>query len=144
MPRAISLNEHLFIGTIFSCIFLVFNYSLHRIEEGHVGVYFRVNKKKLFRLLYLFIYLYYIQGGALLPWVSFPGYHMMIPLLTSHKPVQVCYMFKNLFYLNLTKFPQITLQTDEVKNVPCGTSGGVMIYFDRIEVVNHLNQNSGR
>ncbi|CAH1105817.1 unnamed protein product [Psylliodes chrysocephalus] len=104
MPRAISLNEHLFIGTIFSCIFLVFNYSLHRIEEGHVGVYFR--------------------GGALLPWVSFPGYHMMIPLLTSHKPVQ------------------ITLQTDEVKNVPCGTSGGVMIYFDRIEVVNHLNQNS--
>uniref|UniRef100_A0A674NNU5 ER lipid raft associated 2 n=1 Tax=Takifugu rubripes TaxID=31033 RepID=A0A674NNU5_TAKRU len=31
-----------------------------------------------------------------------------------------------------------TLQTDEVKNVPCGTSGGVMIYFDRIEVVNYL------
>jgi len=25
-----------------------------------------------------------------------------------------------------------------VKNVPCGTSGGVMIYFDRIEVVNLL------
>jgi len=34
---------------------------------------------------------------------------------------------------------QVTLQTDEVKNVPCGTSGGVMIYFDRIEVVNILN-----
>ncbi|KAG8011683.1 Erlin-2 [Nibea albiflora] len=33
---------------------------------------------------------------------------------------------------------QTTLQTDEVKNVPCGTSGGVMIYFDRIEVVNYL------
>ena len=33
---------------------------------------------------------------------------------------------------------QTTLQTDEVKNVPCGTSGGVMIYFDRIEVVNVL------
>ncbi|KAJ7984324.1 hypothetical protein DPEC_G00363580 [Dallia pectoralis] len=33
---------------------------------------------------------------------------------------------------------QTTLQTDEVKNVPCGTSGGVMIYFDRIEVVNML------
>ncbi|RXM36875.1 Erlin-1 [Acipenser ruthenus] len=31
-----------------------------------------------------------------------------------------------------------TLQTDEIKNVPCGTSGGVMIYFDRIEVVNML------
>ncbi|KGL84478.1 Erlin-2, partial [Tinamus guttatus] len=35
---------------------------------------------------------------------------------------------------------QTTLQTDEVKNVPCGTSGGVMIYFDRIEVVNFLIQ----
>merc|ERR1719410_546701 len=34
---------------------------------------------------------------------------------------------------------QTTLQTDEVKNVPCGTSGGVMIYFDRIEVVNILS-----
>lgn len=40
-------------------------------------------------------------------------------------------------------FYKITLQTDEVKNVPCGTSGGVMIYFDRIEVVNILNINSG-
>ncbi|KAK2513163.1 Erlin2 [Columba guinea] len=35
-----------------------------------------------------------------------------------------------------------TLQTDEVKNVPCGTSGGVMIYFDRIEVVNFLIQSA--
>ena len=38
---------------------------------------------------------------------------MMLPFLTSHKIIQT------------------TLQTDEVKNVPCGTSGGVMIYFDR-------------
>merc|ERR1719411_1690872 len=45
---------------------------------------------------------------------------MMIPVLTSVKNIQT------------------TLQTDEVKNVPCGTSGGVMIYFDRIEVVNVL------
>ena len=34
---------------------------------------------------------------------------------------------------------QVTLQTDEIRNVPCGTSGGVMIYFDRIEVVNLLS-----
>ncbi|RZC35632.1 Band 7 domain containing protein [Asbolus verrucosus] len=98
------LMEHLIIGSVLSTLFIIFNYSLHRIEEGHVGVYFR--------------------GGALLPVTSSPGYHMMIPLLTSYKSVQV------------------TLQTDEVKNVPCGTSGGVMIYFDRIEVVNHLNANS--
>lgn len=39
---------------------------------------------------------------------------------------------------------QTTLQTDEVKNVPCGTSGGVMIYFDRIEVVNLLARDAGK
>merc|ERR1719187_278612 len=45
---------------------------------------------------------------------------MMLPFLTTVRNIQT------------------TLQTDEVKNVPCGTSGGVMIYFDRIEVVNTL------
>lgn len=45
---------------------------------------------------------------------------MMVPFLTTFRAIQV------------------TLQTDEVKNVPCGTSGGVMIFFDRIEVVNIL------
>ena len=50
-----------------------------------------------------------------------PGYHFRFPLLTNYRQVQ------------------ITLQTDEVKNVPCGTSGGVMIYFDRVEVVNILS-----
>ena len=62
----------------------------------------------------------YFRGGALLPGTSDPGYHLMIPFVTSFRAIQ------------------ITLQTDEVKNVPCGTSGGVMIYFDRIEVVNIL------
>ena len=75
-------------------------FSLHKIEEGHVGVYYR--------------------GGALLDQTTQPGYHMMIPFITTYRSIQV------------------TLQTDEVKNVPCGTSGGVMIYFDRIEVVNIL------
>lgn len=83
---------------------ILVNLSLHRIEEGHVGVYYR--------------------GGALLKAVSQPGYHLMVPLITSFHSVQV------------------TLQTDEVKNVPCGTSGGVMIYFDRIEVVNILSAES--
>jgi len=79
---------------------MAIQYSLHKVEEGHVGVYFR--------------------GGAMLQGISGPGYHMMIPFITSVRNVQT------------------TLQTDEVKNVPCGTSGGVMIYFDRIEVVNVL------
>ncbi|XP_037033603.1 erlin-2-B-like [Bradysia coprophila] len=77
---------------------------LHRIEEGHVGVYFR--------------------AGALLPVTSKPGIHLLTPFLTSYRSIQV------------------TLQTDEITNVPCGTSGGVMIYFDRIEVVNILRADS--
>jgi len=77
------------------------HFCLHRVDEGHVAVYYR--------------------GGALLSQISHPGYHIMMPFITTFRSVQV------------------TLQTDEVKNVPCGTSGGVMIYFDRIEVVNILN-----
>lgn len=112
------------------CFAIVFNFSLHRIEEGHVGVYFRVSLFQITGIsiisnnLIAFNCIY--QGGALLPQVSNPGFHMMIPFLTSYRSVQV------------------TLQTDEVKNVPCGTSGGVMIYFDRIEVVNILDANSGK
>ncbi|XP_068744765.1 erlin-2-B-like isoform X1 [Montipora capricornis] len=83
---------------------VMFNFSVHKIDEGHVGVYYR--------------------GGALLSSTSGPGYHIMIPFLTSFRSVQT------------------TLQTDEVKNVPCGTSGGVVIYFDRIEVVNILEASS--
>ncbi|CAB1457222.1 unnamed protein product [Pleuronectes platessa] len=74
--------------------------SVHKIDEGHTGVYYR--------------------GGALLTITSGPGFHLMLPFITTYKSVQT------------------TLQTDEVKNVPCGTGGGVMIYFDRIEVVNYL------
>ncbi|XP_072038530.1 erlin-2-like [Amphiura filiformis] len=80
---------------------IMLNFAIHKIEEGHVGVYYR--------------------GGALLTSTAGPGYHVMIPFITTFRSVQT------------------TLQTDEVKNVPCGTSGGVMIYFDRIEVVNILS-----
>uniref|UniRef100_A0A8C8SXY4 Erlin-1 n=1 Tax=Pelusios castaneus TaxID=367368 RepID=A0A8C8SXY4_9SAUR len=79
---------------------LLLHSSIHKVEEGHLAVYYR--------------------GGALLTSPSGPGYHIMLPFITTFKSVQT------------------TLQTDEVKNVPCGTSGGVMIYIDRIEVVNML------
>ena len=36
---------------------------------------------------------------------------------------------------------QVTVQTDKVQDIPCGTAGGVMIKFDEIEVVNRLNRN---
>uniref|UniRef100_U3J5T9 ER lipid raft associated 2 n=1 Tax=Anas platyrhynchos platyrhynchos TaxID=8840 RepID=U3J5T9_ANAPP len=86
------------------CLAAAFLSAIHKIEEGHIGVYYR--------------------GGALLTSTSGPGFHLMLPFITSYKSVQT------------------TLQTDEVKNVPCGTSGGVMIYFDRIEVVNFLIQSA--
>ncbi|KAH7435418.1 hypothetical protein KP509_06G064100 [Ceratopteris richardii] len=64
----------------------------------------------------------YWRGGALLKTVSDPGFHLMLPYVTRYEPIQV------------------TLQTDEVKNIPCGTKGGVMIYFEKIEVVNRLRK----
>uniref|UniRef100_A0A8C2KJK7 Erlin-1 n=1 Tax=Cyprinus carpio TaxID=7962 RepID=A0A8C2KJK7_CYPCA len=67
--------------------------SIHKIEEGHLAVYYR--------------------GGALLTAPNGPGYHIMLPFITSYRSVQV--------------------------QMSCIYScGGVMIYFDRIEVVNML------
>jgi len=74
--------------------------GVHKVEEGHVGMYY--------------------VGGKLLDEISTPGFHVMIPFVTN---------FANI---------QVTLQTDTVREIPCGTSGGVMIYFDKIEVVNKL------
>jgi len=99
MPPAVTV-----IGIAAALCGVIMNFAIHKIDEGHTGVYYR--------------------GGALLTTTSGPGFHLMIPFVTSYRSVQT------------------TLQTDEVKNVPCGTSGGVMIYFDRIEVVNLLNQDS--
>lgn len=36
---------------------------------------------------------------------------------------------------------QVTLQTDQVRDIPCGTSSGVVIRFEKIEVVNRLRKN---
>jgi len=54
--------------------------------------------------------------------ITEPGYHFHIPFFTRHANVQV------------------TMQTDAVTNIPCGTSGGVIIYFEKIEVVNRLRK----
>lgn len=64
----------------------------------------------------------YWRGGALLKRISEPGFHLRIPYLTLYEPIQV------------------TIQTDKVTNIPCGTKGGVMIYFEKIEVVNRLKK----
>jgi regulator of protease activity HflC (stomatin/prohibitin superfamily) len=54
----------------------------------------------------------YFRGGAILTETSDPGWHTKLPFFTSYEQVQV------------------SLQTDKVNNVPCGTSGGVQIMFD--------------
>lgn len=56
--------------------------------------------------------------------VTPPGIHTKYPIFDS------------------VSFVQTTMQTDSVKEIPCGTSGGVMVYFDRIEVVNMLNKDN--
>jgi len=63
----------------------------------------------------------YWQGGALLSEIAQPGFHVKMPFITQFEEVQV------------------TVQTDAVSGIPCGTSGGVMIHFDKVEVVNRLS-----
>lgn len=48
---------------------LFISLGFHKIDEGHVGVYFR--------------------GGALLSGTTEPGYRWMFPLITSYYNVQV-------------------------------------------------------
>jgi len=80
----------------------ILQFSIHKVDEGYVGIYYR--------------------GGALVNRITYPGWHLRIPLFDSFDMVQV------------------NLQTDKVIDIPCGTSGGVMITFDRVEVVNKLNE----
>eukprot|EP01028_Stygiella_incarcerata_P007460 TRINITY_DN308_c0_g1_i1.p1 TRINITY_DN308_c0_g1~~TRINITY_DN308_c0_g1_i1.p1 ORF type:complete len:404 (-),score=130.37 TRINITY_DN308_c0_g1_i1:178-1389(-) len=64
----------------------------------------------------------YYRGGALLKRIEEPGFHFKFPFIDHVENVQ------------------ITAQTDSVRNIPCGTSGGVVVMFDRIEVVNQLQK----
>jgi len=64
----------------------------------------------------------YYRGGALLDRISGPGFHMLTPMLEH------------------VHYVQTTVQTDKVTDIPCGTSGGTVIQFDRIEVVNQLKR----
>ena len=64
----------------------------------------------------------YFRGGAILDGYQEPGWNFMFPFITTVENVQV------------------TVQTDKVNNVPCGTSGGVNVMFEQIEVVNRLKK----
>jgi hypothetical protein len=65
---------------ILALIIIFLSGAVHKIEEGHIGLYW--------------------VGGALKPLYTEPGYHLMMPLITS--------------YANI----QISVQTDRVENIP--------------------------
>lgn len=62
----------------------------------------------------------YYRGGALLKHTDEPGFRFAFPLITT------------------CEYVQTTVQTDNVLHIPCGTAGGTVIEFERIEVVNQL------
>jgi len=64
----------------------------------------------------------YFRGGRLLQKTAGPGFHTALPLITR------------------VEFVQTTVQTDKVLNIPCGTKGGTIIEFDKVEVVNQLDE----
>ncbi|XP_028778170.1 erlin-2-B-like [Neltuma alba] len=64
----------------------------------------------------------YWRGGALLKTITEPGFHLKMPFITQYEPVQV------------------TLKTNMVTAILCGTKGGIMIIFEKIEVVNRLHK----
>ena len=97
--------------------------SYHEVPEGHMGVYW--------------------FGGAMLERVTDPGFHFKLPFVERF----VLSLLNSLgIRIKLTPsrcrvaHVQYTLQTDTVRDIPCGTSGGVLIYFDKIEVVNVLDK----
>ncbi|TVU23115.1 hypothetical protein EJB05_32854, partial [Eragrostis curvula] len=91
---------------------------VHQVPEGYVGVYWR--------------------GGALLNTTTPPGFLMKLPWITKYEPIQITLQtdqaicFRNVFML--------FIMLNQVRDIPCGTKGGVMISFDKIEVVNRLRK----
>lgn len=80
------------IGIIgFGIVLFLISGGVHKIEEGHIGLYWR--------------------GGALIDGSTEPGYHSMIPLITS---------FANI---------QVSVQTDRVENIP------VINFYNKSSVV---------
>uniref|UniRef100_A0A674CSU8 Erlin-1 n=1 Tax=Salmo trutta TaxID=8032 RepID=A0A674CSU8_SALTR len=90
------------VGAVTAVMAILLHSSIHKIEEGHLAVYYR--------------------GGALLTAPNGPGYHIMMCL-----PYGCVRVWRRTLTMFVTMFLMCSLH-----------SGGVMIYFDRIEVVNML------
>ncbi|KAJ5068226.1 erlin (er lipid raft associated protein) [Anaeramoeba ignava] len=64
----------------------------------------------------------YWRGGALLKGYDEPGLHLKLPFITRAENIP------------------ILVQTEYVTNISCGTSGGALLKFERVEVVNRLKK----
>lgn len=80
------------------------------------------------------------RGGALLTTVTTPGYHVMFPFVTSVRIVQTTLQTDEGESIPFQRLSSREIRFSLVKNIPCGTSGGTMIYFEKIEVVNILSR----
>ncbi|CAM9931579.1 unnamed protein product [Scytosiphon promiscuus] len=60
-------------------------------------------------------------GGRLLDETKKPGYHFVLPLL-----------------YDLTEAP-VNVRTTEIRNVECGTSGGVLVHLPSVEIIHRLH-----
>jgi regulator of protease activity HflC (stomatin/prohibitin superfamily) len=97
----IDLIKKILVGVVlYGAMICIF--SLHQIEEGHVGLTKRF--------------------GRLMPRLYEPGFHLFVPFV--HEFISI----------------RTSVQTDTVTNIPCGTSGGVLVNFKTIEVVNRLRK----
>lgn len=99
------------------------------------------------------LFLFFLTSKLLeFAWILFSliGFHLKLPLVTKFEPIQVTLQTDQVQRIGLKRASRITLLLllsrfmlefsmpsyigCQVKNIPCGTKGGVMISFDKIEV----------
>lgn len=147
-----------FIAAAMAFTAVLLHFSLHKIDEGHVGVYYRVSVLSLIPQ-YVFIALCreepswpaQVDLGITLCFLSSPRLELFrsvifwlndsnIDWMIDRRPCRLmrsktCHVEPGIYKL-WTHF-----KTPD--NFISSTSGGVMIYFDRIEVVNMLRPSQG-
>lgn len=90
------------VAAITAVMAILLHSSIHKIEEGHLAVYYRY----VFRNVHLVCVFesqmkhalkhtascacVFSRGGALLTTPNGPGYHIMLPFITTYRSVQVC------------------------------------------------------
>lgn len=97
---------------------------------------------------------YYLWAACLLAWFDFLGFHLKMPLITHFEPIQVTLQTDLVCFINFLsshdhhfQFNSVILNYKiiscivcsetcyvmQVRDIPCGTKGGVLINFEKIE-----------